>query len=102
MLYPPLTPDQERAMRASYERRQLTMLALTLLLLLLWGGGVRWATMSEARGISPPLALVLGGVLAFTAALIAAAVIWQCPRCGQQFGQRFVVRECGECHLRLE
>lgn len=89
-------------MQSSYERRQLAMVALTLLVLLLWVGGVRWATMAEASGISAPLALVLGGVLAVIAVLIATAVIWQCPRCGQQFGQRLVVRECVECHLKLE
>ena len=43
----------------------------------------------------------VGVILAGVGCLIVGAAVWQCPRCGAQFGGRLAVDVCPECRLRF-
>ena len=102
MPYSEPTPEQLRAYRRSYERRQLGFIAINVAwgLVVLVGVGQCDAWLARRGGL--PLWGVAGGIAAIVAALIGGTLVWQCPRCEVPFGRRFSVDECPDCHLRLE
>lgn len=88
-----MTDTEAEAVRRSFGRRQIGVLVLSAFAL---GGFVLAVSISQWT----LLLRVAFGVLA-AVGVAGSILVWRCPRCGESFGQDWLVTQCPHCFAEL-